>query len=283
MARPPEDTAGPKLHKFLADLGLGSRREMERWITAGRVKVNGRPAVLGERLETSDRVTVDGRRVDKRGTAPTRVLVLNKRAGVICSRRDEAGRPCVFDDLPRLKQGRWITIGRLDIQTTGLLLVTTDGELANRMMHPRTGLDREYAVRVNGEIPDAKIAELTRGVLVDGEEMAFSDIQYYDGSGNNHWYHVVLMEGKNREVRRLFESVGLEVSRLKRVRYGPVVLPSSVKRGQVAEMGNKDIHELYRLLKLRYRLPPARQARERHVSRQSMLIPYPELAGLNRI
>ena len=150
-----DEDLGPKLHKFLADLGLGSRREMERWITAGRVEVNGRAAVLGERVTDSDRVLVDGKRVDKQRTAASRVIVLNKLAGVVCTRRDEAGRKTVFDSLPKLSHGRWIAIGRLDIQTTGLLLLTTDGALAHRMMHPSTGLDREYAVRVNGEISEA--------------------------------------------------------------------------------------------------------------------------------
>lgn len=282
MKAPEGSDAGPKLHKFLADLGLGSRREMERWISAGRVQVNGRVATLGDRLAETDHVSVDGKRVDKMPTAPTRVLVLNKPTGLVCSRRDEAGRASVFDDLPRLKQGRWISIGRLDIQTSGLLLFTTDGNLANRMMRPSTGLDREYAVRVGSEISQAAIDALTAGVVVDGETLAFSDIRYYNGSENNHWYHVVLMEGKNREVRRLFDAVDVEVSRLKRVRYGPVVMPSWVRRGQSAEMGAKDIHALYKLLKLRYRLPPKKQARERDAkANKSMLIPYPALESLS--
>lgn len=279
--------AGPKLHKLLADLGLGSRREMERWIAAGRVQVNGRAAVVGERVAETDHVSVDGARVGAarmgKTAARTRVLVLNKLAGVVCSRRDDAGRVTVFDDLPALKAGRWISVGRLDVQTTGLLVMTTDGNLAHRMMHPGTGLDREYAVRVNARLDDSALESLTRGIRVDGEDMAFSDVRFYDGSGSNHWYHVVLMEGRNREVRRLFEAAGAEVSRLKRVRYGPVVLPSWLKRGQRAELPPDDVRALYKLLKMR---PPRhlhRPGRDAGRADRSLLIPYPELAHLKQI
>ena len=188
------------------------------------------------------------------GSAP-QVIILNKTAGVVCSRRDPEGRRTVFEDLPELRKGRWISIGRLDMQTTGLLLLTTDGELANRMMHPSTGLDREYAVRVNGRLDDETVEQLKIGMDVDGEMLSFSDVQYYDGTDNNAWYHVVLMEGKNREVRRLFEAVGCTVSRLKRVRYGPVILPSWLKNRQWAVLRPEDMKDLYKLLGLRYVTP----------------------------
>ena len=174
---------------------------------------------------------VDGQRLGKAAVARTRVLIANKRAGVIVSRRDPQGRPSVFDDLPRLRSGRWISVGRLDLQTTGLLLFTNDGELANKLAHPSTGIDREYAVRVFGRLEDAALERLKAGVVVNDRVEAFSDIRYYDGSGANHWYHVVLMEGRNREVRELFATEGVTVSRLKRVRYGPVILPPWLPRG----------------------------------------------------
>jgi 23S rRNA pseudouridine2605 synthase len=204
---------------------------------------------------------------------------MNKPAGVICTRRDPEGRRTIFDDLPGLRQGRWISVGRLDVQTSGLLLLTNDGALAHRLMHPSTGLDREYAVRVNGQLDEAQLRALKSGVIVDAERLQFSDIQYYNGSGTNHWYHVVLMEGRNREVRRLFESVGLTVSRLKRVRFGPVIMPSTVRSGRCLEMGEKDLRAFYQLLKLPLTLPPGRRAgaRNRPETEKSVLLPYPQL------
>lgn len=260
---------------MLADAGLGSRREIETWIAAGRVSVNGETAAVGARVTAADTIAVDGRAVDVAPREGCRVLALNKRPGVICTRHDPEGRPTVFDDLPALRGGRWITVGRLDVQTSGLLLVTNDGTLAHRMMHPSTGLDREYAVRIHGRLDDAAVERLRRGVEVDGERLAFSDIRYFDGSGSNHWYHVVLMEGRNREVRRLFEAVGVTVSRLKRVRYGPVVLPSTLRQGQHRELGPKDLQTLYRLLGLPLTLP---KRRGRRAPREvSLLLPYPAL------
>ena len=206
---------GEKLQKRLAALGLGSRREIETWIAAGRVAVNGELAHLGQRVEDADRIDVDGKRVVAKTSVTPRVLILNKPAGVICTRRDPEGRTTVFDELPKLRGGRWISVGRLDIQTTGLLLLTNDGALADKLMRPATGLDREYAVRVNGKLSESQQARLRDGVTIDGEILRFSDVQYYNGKGVNHWYHVVVMEGRNREVRRLFESVGLVVSRPK--------------------------------------------------------------------
>lgn len=255
---------------------------MERWIAAGRVTVNDEPAHTGQRVGAGDAVAVDGKPVAAAPREGCRVLALNKRAGVICTRHDPEGRPTVFDDLPPLRGGRWISIGRLDVQTSGLLLITNDGTLAHRMMHPSTGLDREYAVRVGGRLDDDTLARLRDGVMVDGELLHFSDIQYYNGSGTNHWYHVVLLEGRNREVRRLFESVGLSVSRLKRVRYGPVMLPSTLRIGQHRELGEGDLKTLYGLLKLPLVLPKAARRPRRQAARereQSLLLPYPELPG----
>ncbi|MDE0659566.1 MAG: pseudouridine synthase [Gammaproteobacteria bacterium] len=262
-----------KLQKTLADKGFGSRRQMERWIAAGRVTVNGQVAGVGTRVADTDDIVVDGHRVAKASGASCRVIALNKRAGVIVSRRDPEGRSTVFEDLPGLRTGRWISVGRLDLQTTGLLLFTNDGALAHRLSHPSTGIDREYAVRVAGLLDDDALARLRSGVDVGGRTEAFSDIRYYDGSGTNHWYHVVLMEGRNREVRDLFASQGVTVNRLKRVRYGPVILPAWLPRGAWEEMGAADVAKLRAIIGL----APDQPSRRKQPSR-SMLIPYPSLA-----
>jgi 23S rRNA pseudouridine2605 synthase len=268
-----------KLQKVLAELGYGSRRRMEAWIAGGRVAVNGEPAHIGQRVGRTDAIAVDGRAVQQATEEPSRVLVLNKAAGIICTRHDPEGRATVFDDLPNLRSGRWISIGRLDVQTSGLLLITNDGTLAHRMMHPSTGLDREYAVRVGGRLSDQEIASLKRGVMVEGEMLKFSDIRYYDGSGNNFWYHVVLLEGRNREVRRLFEAVGVGVSRLKRVRYGPIALPSTLRTGQRQELPENDIRALYQLLDLPLTLPKkvtrGRRGAVAEREQRSLMLPYP--------
>jgi 23S rRNA pseudouridine2605 synthase len=268
----------------LAELGYGSRRKMEQWIAAGRVTVNGEPAHTGQRVTRADAIAVDGGAAHQAPVEASRVLVLNKAAGTICTRHDPEGRATIFDDLPALRAGRWISIGRLDVQTSGLLLVTNDGALAHRMMHPSTGLDREYAVRVGGQLTSEEMAALKKGVMVDGELLRFSDIRYYDGSGNNHWYHVVLLEGRNREVRRLFEAVGVVVSRLKRVRYGPVALPSTLRIGQRQELPESDLRALYQLLNLPYTAPPKPASRGRRPpperEQRSLLLPYPGLPKL---
>ena len=264
-----------KLHKVMADAGLGARREMERWIAAGRVIVNGVPATLGARVSDEDQITVDGAPLHHRADMTARVLIMNKADGVICTRRDPEGRPTCFDGLPRLAGGRWVVVGRLDINSSGLLLLTNDGALAHRLMHPSTGIDREYAVRVAGII-DADIEKVLReGVLIDDGIAKFSDIARHDGgTGYNQWYHVTVMEGRNREVRRLLESQGVQVSRLKRVRYGPIVLPASLKRGHWNEMSSRDVGELYRMLGMpKPQLPPRPSRREA----DSVLIPYPAL------
>ena len=256
---------------------MGSRREIEGWIAAGRIQVNGEVAHVGQRVLVQDEVRVDDRRIRLGKATNTQVLLLNKAAGTVCARTDPDGRATVFDELPKLKGGRWVSVGRLDIQTTGLLLLTNDGTLANKMMHPSTGLDREYAVRVDAHLSDDQIQQLLAGIQVDDELLRFSDLQYYDGSGRNHWYHVVLMEGKNREVRRLFEAIGCTVSRLKRVRYGPVILPSWLRLGQWASLQTQDLKQLHRLLSLPYKPPNNPRQRVPRVAKSSCLLPYPDL------
>jgi len=240
----PHIAHGEKLQKVLARLGLASRRDVESWIAAGRVKVNGSVATLGQRVDLHDAIAVDGRLLKREEATETvrRVLIYNKPDGEICTRDDPEGRPTVFDRLPRPKEGRWINIGRLDINTTGLLLFTTDGELANRLMHPSYEMDREYAVRVRGEVDDEMIERLKTGVMLEDGPARFTDIQEAPGGeGFNHWYHCVVMEGRNREVRRLWESQGLVVSRLKRVRFGPVFMTSDLPMGRWREMSQTEV------------------------------------------
>ena len=253
---PGKNTATPqdeKLHKVLARAGLGSRREMERWIAEGRVRINDRVAHLGDRVRDGDKVVVDGHVVNLRSKdeTPRRVLIYNKPEGEICSRKDPEGRPTVFDALPPLLQGRWIAIGRLDFNTTGLLLFTNDGELANAMMHPSTQIDREYLVRVLGDVDDDMLKRLKKGVMLDDGMARFTDITAGGGEGANKFFYVVIMEGRNREVRRLWESQGITVSRLKRVRYGNVFLPSRVKRGNWMEMPKPDVDALCKMVGLK--------------------------------
>lgn len=237
---------GEKLQKVLARMGLGSRREVESWIEAGRVSVNGEPATLGCRIDSLDQVSVDGRplRRDLANEVSRRVLIYNKPEGEVCTRDDPEGRPTVFAQLPRLRQGRWINIGRLDINTSGLLLFTTDGELANRLMHPSYQMDREYAVRVMGEVDEEMLERLKEGVMLDDGPARFTDVVTSGGDGINRWYHVCLMEGRNREVRRLWESQGVRVNRLKRVRFGPVFLGSELPVGRYREMKQNEIDTL---------------------------------------
>ncbi|MBK5416596.1 23S rRNA pseudouridine(2605) synthase RluB [Pseudomonas sp. TH31] len=236
--------AGEKLQKVLARIGVGSRRDVEAWISHGRIKVNGKDATLGQRVDMHDAITIDGKVIKREEAAESvrRVIMYNKPDGEICTRLDPEGRPTVFDKMPRPKEGRWINIGRLDINTTGLLMFTTDGELANRLMHPSYEMDREYAVRVRGEVDDEMIERLKAGVVLEDGPAKFTDIkQAPGGEGFNHWYHCVVMEGRNREVRRLWESQGLVVSRLKRVRFGPVFLNSDLPMGRWREMSQFEV------------------------------------------
>lgn len=235
-----------KLQKVLARAGFGSRREVETWITQGRIKVNGKVAEIGARVDDEDKIIVDGKKLapQKKTRHDRRVLLYNKPEDEICTRKDPEGRPTVFDKLPPLKHGRWVSIGRLDINTSGLLLFTTDGELANKLTHPSSMVEREYAVRVMGEVSQAMVERMHEGVIIDEHLCRFTDIQYYAGEGINQWYHVVLMEGRNREVRKLWESQGVKVSRLKRVRFGPIFVPSTVRKGEFQELSKLEIDKL---------------------------------------
>ena len=248
MSAEPRDKgpAGEKLQKVLARAGLGSRRAMEKWISDGRVKINGSLAKLGDRVTARDKIAVDNKSLaPEPSERATRVLLYNKPAGEICSRNDPEGRPSVFDKLPRLQNERWIAVGRLDINSSGLLLFTTDGELANALMHPSTGIDREYAVRIQGEVDDEMLDRLRKGVELEDGPAHFTDIEIGRGRGTNKWYYVVVMEGRNREVRRLWESQDVQVNRLKRVRFGDVFMPSQTKMGQTHELGMAEIKRLY--------------------------------------
>ena len=241
---PEKAVPGEKLQKVLARTGLGSRREMERWIEQGRVTVDGKPATLGDRVTPRARIQVDGRPVDTAPAQETRCILYHKPVGEVSSRNDPQGRRTVFERLPKLKTGRWISIGRLDYNTSGLLLFTTDGELANKLMHPSSNIEREYMVRVMGEWDQSMLERLLDGVMLDDGIARFADIQDGGGDGINHWFYVVLMEGRNREVRKLWESQGLRVSRLKRVRFGPIFIPSTVKRGSFIELKQNEIDKL---------------------------------------
>lgn len=258
-----------KLQKVLARAGVGSRREMERWIDSGRVTVAGKVAKLGDRIDAEAVVTVDGRPVNltKMAASACRVILYNKPVGEVCTRSDPEGRPTVFEKLPKLSGGRWISVGRLDINTSGLLLFTNDGELANRLMHPSSEIDREYAVRVHGEVTDDMVKNLRQGVLLEDGMAKFSDVQHFDGSGQNQWYHVTLMEGRNREVRRLWESQDVEVSRLKRVRYGCIFMPKRLSTGQWVELGQKELNDLCDLVSIDRR-KVASKTIEQHTSDQ---------------
>jgi 23S rRNA pseudouridine2605 synthase len=237
------------LHKVLAQAGIASRREAEEWIAAGRVQLNGKPAQIGARVRPGDRVKVNGRLVPLRFSSRLpRVILYHKPEGEIVSRADPEGRPSVFEALPRLRDGRWVAVGRLDINTSGLLLLTTSGELANRLMHPGSSLLREYAVRVLGDlIPEAR-QQLTSGILLEDGEARFQTLEDAGGQGANHWYRASLYEGRNREVRRMFEAVGLRVSRLMRVRYGPFALPPRLKRGHCLELTPPEVERLMQTL-----------------------------------
>ncbi|MGO2133526.1 MAG: 23S rRNA pseudouridine(2605) synthase RluB [Halomonas sp.] len=247
-----------KLQKVLARAGLGSRREMEGVIAEGRIKVNGKVANLGDRIDMRDQVTLDDRPVGLRSAddVPRRVIMYNKPEGELCTRKDPEGRRTVFDRLPRLKGERWIVIGRLDINTSGLLLFTTDGELANRLMHPSTEIEREYAVRVMGKVEKQHVVAMTEGVMLEDGPARFTDVQEFGGEGINTWFHVVIMEGRNREVRRLWESQELTVSRLKRVRYGNIFLDKRVKLGEWVELNQDEVDDLSAMAGLTKRAVP---------------------------
>jgi 23S rRNA pseudouridine2605 synthase len=235
----------PKLQKALADAGYGSRRQLEQWIVDGRVSVNGEPAHVGQRIGPGDRIRINGKLARmQRTTHQARVLLYHKPEGEIVSRDDPDGRPSVFDKLPRIRGGRWIAVGRLDFNSCGLLLLTDSGQLANRLMHPRYELEREYAVRVVGELAAETKQRLLRGIELDDGLAAFGRLAEEGGEGTNRWYRVTINEGRNREVRRMFEAVGVTVSRLMRVRYGPIALPPRLKRGMCGELEPTEVAAL---------------------------------------
>lgn len=241
--RAPAEFAEPeRLHKILAQTGVASRREIEEMIIAGRISVNGMPAGIGQKVGPNDKVRVNGKLINLQFSIRVpRVLVYHKPEGEIVSRDDPEGRLSVFDRLPSLRRGRWIAVGRLDINTSGLLLFTNDGSLANRLMHPRYQLEREYAVRLLGQLDESQIASLKEGVQLEDGMARFNSVVDGGGEGANHWYRITISEGRNREVRRTFEALGLTVSRLMRVRYGSVVMSPRLKRGMWEEMALPDV------------------------------------------
>lgn len=255
-----------RLQKVLALSGLGSRRDMEALIESGRVTVNGQRATLGMTITGEEVVRIDGRpaRLQTEPQLP-RVLLYHKQEGEIVSQDDPEKRASVFDKLPHIRGAKWVSIGRLDINTSGLMIFTTSGELANRLMHPRYEVEREYAVRVMGQLTEGQILQLTNGIELEDGVANFDGIQDKGGEGSNHWYQVILREGRNREVRRLFEAVGLMVSRLMRVRFGPVTLPSRLKRGQMLALEDKEVRQLLEWAELEVPRAPQRQmtAREK--------------------
>lgn len=244
----PDEPAGERLQKVMARAGIGSRRQVERWMKEGRVKVNRQPAELGVRVTASDEIRFDGELINpfpKSGMRNrSRVILYNKPARQMTTRSDPEGRDTVFKHLPKIRGARWISVGRLDYNTSGLLLFTTDGDLASRLMHPSAEVEREYAVRTLGGATDEQLDQLIKGVELEDGVAKFSDIVDSGGQGVNHWYHVVLQEGRNREVRRMWEAVGLTVSRLMRVRYGPIFLGKQVRAGKSRELTQEEIAEL---------------------------------------
>jgi 23S rRNA pseudouridine2605 synthase len=235
----------PKLHKVLAQAGLGSRLEMEQLIMEGRISVNNEPAHIGQRIQWGDQIKVNGKPIKVRiAPPPARVIAYHKPVGEVVTHDDPQNRPTVFRKLPRLQQGKWQSVGRLDLNTEGLLLFTNSGELANRLMHPRFGLEREYAVRVLGALSDEEKQRLLEGIELDDGKAQFGAIEDGGGEGANTWYRVTISEGRNREVRRLFEALGHAVSRLIRIRYGAMVLPRGLKRGAWLELDERDIRAL---------------------------------------
>ena len=244
-----------KLQKFLANRGYGSRRQVEQWISDGRVRLNNSVAKIGDRVSINDSIFLDNKKVRSRELVETHIIVYNKPEGLVSTTKDTRGRPLVFDNLPPLKRGKWISVGRLDINTSGLMLFTTNGELANRLMHPRYSIDRKYLVRVYGKVEKKNIEALKKGILIGDEYSRFKSIEFKnevlkDQVRLNNWFQVTLGSGKNREVRSLWESQGFEVSRLKRISYGPVILPSFVRPGNYTYLSEKEVAQLANLVNL---------------------------------
>ncbi|NNE37367.1 MAG: pseudouridine synthase [Gammaproteobacteria bacterium] len=246
-----------RIQKLLANAGHGSRREIEQWIVDGRITLNGKQAKLGDRASPRDRILIDNKPV-RLGTdkdRQTRVIAYHKPVGEICSRKDKDGRRTVFDSLPPISQQRWINIGRLDINTSGLLLFTNNGELANNLMHPSTEIEREYAVRVLGTLSKQKLDALLNGIELEDGPAAFKAIEEKGGEGANRWFHVVLTEGRNREVRRLWEAIGLTVSRLLRVRFANIGLPRNKRPGTCWEVSPRELKQLLKVAGLQTEIP----------------------------
>ncbi len=260
--KPP--ASGEKLQKVLARVGLGSRRELELWIIDGRVTVDGKPAKLGDRVTPDQDIRVDGQPLSAGARHETRrrIIVYHKPDGEVTTSKDPQGRPTVFDHLPVLHNARWIAVGRLDFSTQGLLLFTTDGELANKLMHPSSRIEREYAVRVLGKVDADMLRRLREGIQLDDGPAHFDDIADAGGEGANHWYHVTLKEGRNREVRRLWEAVGVTVSRLIRVRFGPVTLPRQLRTGRWMDLDEEAAAQLLAAVGMKPETPRARKPRK---------------------
>ena len=254
--------AGERIQKVLARGGVGSRREIERWIDEGRLKINGDIVKLGDRLKVGDYLQLNDRVMhwEKFAIQPTRVLLYHKPTGEVVTRRDPQGRPVVFSQLPVIETARWISVGRLDINTSGLLLVTNNGELANKLMHPSTQVEREYAVRILGNVSDDTLEKLKKGVELEDGVAKFDAIRFFGGEGAYKWYHVIVSEGRNRLVRRLWEAQEVIVSRLMRVRYGPVVLPERLKTGAFYELTDKELDLLFDFAGLQRNEPSAFKA-----------------------
>ncbi len=239
-----------RIQKFLAREGFGSRRKIEQWIQAGRVRHDGGEYKLGDRVDFGDIVVVDGRRIQVSGVlSTTRVIAYHKRPGEVCSRNDPAGRPLTFDSLPPIQHGRWVSVGRLDVNTTGLLLFTNNGGLANSLMHPSNQIEREYLCRVFGSVSEQNLAALRAGVRSRSDILFFDQIDLLKGRGRNQWYRIILKQGRNREIRRAWEAVGNQVSRLKRVRYGSIRLEEDLPKGQWKELDKEQTSELMQFMK----------------------------------
>jgi len=246
-----------RIQKVLARAGYGSRRQLEVLIKEGKVSVNGSIAKLGDQVDIGDSLRLDDKPLSAKRLwqKPQQVLLYNKPVGEVCTRKDPEGRRTIFQSLPTPEEGRWVSVGRLDINTSGLIILTTDGELANRLMHPSNEMDREYAVRVLGAVGPEIMQNLRDGVELEDGKAKFNDIQEAGGEGANHWYHVVIQEGRNREVRRLWESQGVKVSRLMRVRYGPIIIPSQLKMGRWMMLEGDDVAALYEEVDLKALVP----------------------------
>jgi 23S rRNA pseudouridine2605 synthase len=280
-----EKQPGERLQKALAQIGLGSRREMEEWISRGRVTVNGEVATLGMRVTEEDAVRVDNRpvRLAATGGSLPRVLLYHKQEGEIVSRDDPEKRASVFDKLPKVRGMKWIAIGRLDYNTSGLLIFTTSGELSNRLMHPRFEIEREYAVRVQGSMSEEQMEQMVgEGITLDDGPVKFEQLQDEGGEGYNHWYRLILKEGRNRVVRRTYEALGLTVSRLMRVRYGIVSLPPRLKRGMLVELTPAEVNKMLAWVGMETHAAPQQSPREKEMSGRAKVAKPQKAAGAAR-